>query len=114
MNSTKLGKEYRDTHNISDWFERDYGILGSPKTLALNEKVNKCLQKEGLEYCSKYTCPKRPSFCDAFMERERSIVKDLERALDLPLSSGLASVILDAVGFYLQKQFDEWLKTRKG
>jgi hypothetical protein len=114
MNNTKLRKQYRDTHSISDWFERDYGILGSPETLALNEKVNKCLEKEGLEYCSKYTCPNdRPCFCDAFMERGRSNVKDLERALNLPLSTGLATVILDAAGWYLQEQFDHPLDGQK-
>jgi hypothetical protein len=114
MNSTKLGKQYRDTHSIPDWFERDYGILGSPETLALNEKVNECLEKEGLECCSKYTCPKdRPCFCDAFMEGGRSNVKDLERALNLPLSTGLASAILDAAEWYLEEQFDQRLDSQR-
>jgi hypothetical protein len=108
MNNTKLGKRYRDTQCISDWFERDYEVLGSPETIALNKKVNGCLENEGLECCSKYACPKdRLCFCDAFMERERSVVKDLERALNLPLSTGLATVILDAVEFYLKEQFDQ-------
>lgn len=88
--------------------------MGSPETIALNEKVNECLEKEGLENCSKYTCPiDRPCFCDAFMERERSNVKDLERALDLPLSTGLASVILDAVEFYLQEHFNQRLNRQR-
>jgi hypothetical protein len=108
MNGEEMSNQYRDTQSISDWFKRDCGILGSPETKALNEKVNECLEKNGLENCSKYTCPKdRPCYCDAFMERGRSNVKDLERALNLQLSTGLASVILDAVEFYLQEQFDQ-------
>jgi hypothetical protein len=47
------------------------------------------------------------------MERGRSNVKDLELALDLPLSTGLASVILDAVEFYLQEQFDQRLDMQR-
>ncbi len=114
MNNTKLGKKYRDTHSVSDLFDRDYLVLGSPETIALNEKVNECLEKNGLENCSKYTCAKdRPCFCDAFIERGRSNVKDLERALDLPLSTGLASVILDAVEFYLQEQFNQRLNRQR-
>jgi hypothetical protein len=114
MNSKKICKQYRDTHSISDWFERDYEVLGTPETIALNEKVNECLETEGLECCSKYTCPKdRPCFCDAFMERGRSNVKDLERALNLPLSTGLATVILDAAGWYLDDKFNELVKAQR-
>jgi hypothetical protein len=114
MNTEELSKRYRDSKSISDLFERNYGVLGSPETIALNKKVNECLEKEGLENCSKYACRlDRPCFCDAFTERGRSNVKDLERALNLPLSTGLASVILDAVEFYLQEQFDQRLDRQR-